>query len=40
MTRIRWITELGMGVDLHGKDATKAAKRAALAKTVIVSAMR
>lgn len=28
MTRVRCITEMGMGVDLHGKDATKAAKRA------------
>lgn len=28
MTRIRCITEMGMGVDVHGKDATKAAKRA------------
>jgi len=28
MTRVRCITEMGMGVDVHGKDATKAAKRA------------
>ena len=28
MTRIRCFTEMGMGVDVHGKDATKAAKRA------------
>ena len=28
MARIRCITEMGMGVDVHGKDATKAAKRA------------
>src|SRR6202030_573785 len=28
MTRKRCITEMGMGVDVHGKDATKAAKRA------------
>jgi len=28
MTRIRCITEMGMGVDVHGRDATKAAKRA------------
>src|ERR1700748_3821192 len=28
MTRRRCITEMGMGVDVHGKDATKAAKRA------------
>src|SRR3981081_1296992 len=29
MARVRCITEMGMGVDVHGKDATKAAKRAA-----------
>src|SRR5262249_7861998 len=28
MARMRCITEMGMGVDVHGKDATKAAKRA------------
>lgn len=28
MARIRCLTEMGMGVDVHGKDATKAAKRA------------
>lgn len=28
MTRMRCITEMGMGVDVHGRDATKAAKRA------------
>ena len=28
MPRIRCVTEMGMGVDVHGKDATKAAKRA------------
>src|ERR671926_251648 len=28
MTRIRCVTEMGMGVDVHGRDATKAAKRA------------
>src|ERR1051326_5949713 len=28
MARVRCITEIGMGVDVHGKDATKAAKRA------------
>src|SRR4030088_3682607 len=28
MARVRWITEMGMGVDVHGKDSTKAAKRA------------
>jgi uncharacterized protein (TIGR02058 family) len=28
MTRRRCITEMGMGVDVHGKDATKAARRA------------
>ncbi len=27
-TRVRCITEMGMGVDVHGRDATKAAKRA------------
>ncbi len=28
MPRVRCITEMGMGVDVHGKDPTKAAKRA------------
>ena len=28
MALVRCITEMGMGVDVHGKDATKAAKRA------------
>jgi uncharacterized protein (TIGR02058 family) len=28
MTRVRCITEMGMGVDVHGRDATKAARRA------------
>ncbi|MGJ4906087.1 Lin0512 family protein [Bradyrhizobium sp. HKCCYLS2058] len=28
MARIRCITEMGMGVDVHGRDATKAARRA------------
>jgi uncharacterized protein (TIGR02058 family) len=28
MARVRCITEMGMGVDVHGKDATKAGKRA------------
>jgi len=28
MARVCCITEMGMGVDVHGKDATKAAKRA------------
>jgi uncharacterized protein (TIGR02058 family) len=28
MARARCITEMGMGVDVHGKDSTKAAKRA------------
>ena len=28
MARRRCITEMGMGVDVHGRDATKAAKRA------------
>ena len=28
MAHIRCITEMGMGVDVHGRDATKAAKRA------------
>src|SRR5204862_8282134 len=28
MTRVRCITEMGRGVDVHGRDATKAAKRA------------
>lgn len=28
MAKIRCITEMGMGVDVHGRDATKAAKRA------------
>ena len=28
MTKKRYITEMGMGVDVHGSDYTKAAKRA------------
>src|SRR3954449_2035803 len=28
MARVRCITEMGMGVDVHGRDATQAAKRA------------
>lgn len=28
MARVRCITEMGIGVDVHGRDATKAAKRA------------
>ena len=28
MARVRCITEMGMGVDVHGRDATKSAKRA------------
>ena len=28
MTLIRYITEMGMGADVHGRDYTKAAKRA------------
>jgi uncharacterized protein (TIGR02058 family) len=28
MARVRCITEMGMGVDVHGKDTTKAARRA------------
>lgn len=28
MTRVRCITEMGMGVDIRGRDATKAARRA------------
>ena len=28
MAKVRWITEMGMGVDVHGYDYTKAAKRA------------
>ena len=28
MARVRCITEMGMGVDVHGRDATEAAKRA------------
>jgi uncharacterized protein (TIGR02058 family) len=28
MPLIRCVTEMGMGVDVHGRDATKAAKRA------------
>lgn len=28
MTRIRCLTEMGMGVDVHGRDYTKAARRA------------
>jgi uncharacterized protein (TIGR02058 family) len=28
MTTTRWITEMGMGVDVHGSDYTKASRRA------------
>ena len=28
MARVRCVTEMGMGVDVHDRDATKAAKRA------------
>ncbi len=28
MALVRWITEMGMGVDVHGNDDTKAARRA------------
>jgi len=28
MARVHCLTEMGMGVDIHGKDPTKAAKRA------------
>jgi len=28
VTNVRWITEMGMGVDVHGWDYTKAARRA------------
>src|SRR6201998_559512 len=28
MARVRCFTEIGMGVDVHGRDATKAARRA------------
>ena len=28
MAKVRCITEMGMGVDVHGKDGTKAARRA------------
>ena len=28
MALVRWITEMGMGVDVHGRDYTNAAKRA------------
>ena len=28
MSTTRWITEMGMGVDVHGHDYTKAARRA------------
>lgn len=28
MALVRWITEMGMGVDLHGRDYTTAARRA------------
>ena len=28
MARVRCITEMGMGVDVHGRDVTKAARRA------------
>ena len=28
MALVRWVTEMGMGVDVHGRDYTKAARRA------------
>ena len=28
MALVRWVTEMGMGVDVHGHDYTKAARRA------------
>ena len=28
MALVRWLTEMGMGVDVHGNDYTKAARRA------------
>lgn len=28
MALVRWVTEMGMGVDVHGGDYTKAARRA------------
>ncbi len=28
MALVRWITEMGMGVDVHGRDYTNAARRA------------
>ncbi len=28
MKTVRWVTEMGMGVDVHGNDYTKAARRA------------
>lgn len=28
MALVRWVTEMGMGVDVHGADYTKAARRA------------
>ena len=28
MAKVRCVTEMGMGVDVHGRDATKAARRA------------
>ncbi len=28
MALVRWVTEMGMGVDVHGNDHTKAARRA------------
>lgn len=28
MSLVRWVTEMGMGVDVHGGDYTKAARRA------------
>jgi uncharacterized protein (TIGR02058 family) len=28
MALVRWVTEMGMGVDVHGRDYTRAARRA------------
>jgi uncharacterized protein (TIGR02058 family) len=34
MARVRCITEMGMGVDVHGRDATKAAARRAVSDAI------
>ncbi len=40
MARVRCITEMGMGVDVHGKDATKAESDFARGKQALMPRLR